>query len=151
MVITKQDYESLINSYLEEQTKKDTAKAKEAEQKELQLESDFFEGDHQLEEAVDETIVEDIAESISAAEDAPVIRAVNIILVKALSEGVSDIHVEPQEEFIKIRMRKDGVLQEYFRFPKKVIPAITSRFKILASLDIAERRQAQDGLSLIHI
>ena len=145
LVITKQDYESLINSYLEEQTKKDTAKAKEAEQKELQLESDFFEGDHQLEEAVDETIVEDIAESISAAEDAPVIRAVNIILVKALSEGVSDIHVEPQEEFIRIRMRKDGVLQEYFRFPKKVIPAITSRFKIIASLDIAERRQAQDG------
>jgi type IV pilus assembly protein PilB len=62
-----------------------------------------------------------------------------------LTEGVSDIHVEPQEEFIQIRMRKDGVLQEYFRFPKKVIPAITSRFKIIANLDIAERRQAQDG------
>ena len=144
LVITQQDYESLINYYLEEQTKKDTAKAKEAEQKELQLESNFFESD-KLEEADDEAAVEDIAQSISAAEDAPVIKAVNIILVKALTEGVSDIHVEPQEEFIRVRMRKDGVLQEYFRFPKKVIPAITSRFKIIASLDIAERRQAQDG------
>ncbi|MCL2933830.1 MAG: GspE/PulE family protein [Trichodesmium sp. MAG_R03] len=144
LVITQQDYENLINYYLEEQTKKDTAKAKEAEAKELQLESNFFESDH-LEEADDEAAVEDIAQSISAAEDAPVIKAVNIILVKALTEGVSDIHVEPQEEFMRIRMRKDGVLQEYFRFPKKVIPAITSRFKIIASLDIAERRQAQDG------
>ena len=145
LVITKQDYESLINYYLEEQSKKNIVKAKEAEQKELELESNFFESDNQLEEADDEKEVEDIAESISAAEDAPVIKAVNIILVKALTEGVSDIHVEPQEEFIRIRMRKDGVLQEYFRFPKKVIPAITSRFKIIASLDIAERRQAQDG------
>ncbi|MCL2924835.1 MAG: GspE/PulE family protein [Trichodesmium sp. MAG_R04] len=143
-VITQQDYENLINYYLEEQTKKDTAKAKEAEEKELQLESNFFES-QQLEEANDDPVVEDIAQSISAAEDAPVIKAVNVILVKALTEGVSDIHVEPQEEFIRIRMRKDGVLQEYFRFPKKVIPAITSRFKIIASLDIAERRQAQDG------
>jgi len=144
LIITQEDYESLINYYLNEQTRKDAAKAKEAEQKELELESGFF-NNAELEDAADEGVVEDIAKSISAAEDAPVIKAVNVILVKALSEGVSDIHVEPQEEFIRIRMRKDGVLQEYFRFPKKVIPAITSRFKILANLDIAERRQAQDG------
>ncbi|NEQ37835.1 MAG: type II/IV secretion system protein [Okeania sp. SIO3I5] len=144
LVITQEDYESLINYYLNEQTRKDAAKAKEAEKKELELESGFFEN-ADLEDAADDAAVEDIAKSISAAEDAPVIKAVNVILVKALSEGVSDIHVEPQEEFIQIRMRKDGVLQEYFRFPKKVIPAITSRFKIIANLDIAERRQAQDG------
>ncbi|MGD1702788.1 GspE/PulE family protein [Dapis sp. BLCC M229] len=144
LVITQEDYQDLINYYLEEQTKKDAAAAKKAEQKELELESGFFES-ADLEDAADETGVEDIAKSLSEAEDAPVIKAVNVILVKALTEGVSDIHVEPQEEFIQIRMRKDGVLQEYFRFPKKVIPAITSRFKIIANLDIAERRQAQDG------
>ncbi|NEP80299.1 MAG: type II/IV secretion system protein [Okeania sp. SIO3B3] len=144
LVITPEDYQHLINYYLDEQTKRDAVAAKKAEEKELELESGFFETP-ELEEADDETAVEDIAQSISEAEDAPVIKAVNVILVKALTEGVSDIHVEPQEEFIRIRMRKDGVLQEYFRFPKKVIPAITSRFKIIANLDIAERRQAQDG------
>ncbi|NES05382.1 MAG: type II/IV secretion system protein [Okeania sp. SIO2F4] len=144
LVITQEDYQHLINYYLEEQAKKETAAAKKAEEKELEMESGFFES-AELEDAADEAQVEDIAKSLSEAEDAPVIKAVNIILVKALSEGVSDIHVEPQEEFIQIRMRKDGVLQEYFRFPKKVIPAITSRFKIIANLDIAERRQAQDG------
>ncbi|MGD1715775.1 GspE/PulE family protein [Dapis sp. BLCC M172] len=144
LVITPEDYQHLINYYLDEQTRKDAAAAKKAEQKELELESGFFES-ADLEDAADEAAVEDIGKSLSEAEDAPIIKAVNVILVKALSEGVSDIHVEPQEEFIQIRMRKDGVLQEYFRFPKKVIPAITSRFKILANLDIAERRQAQDG------
>ncbi|MDJ0515676.1 MAG: GspE/PulE family protein [Trichodesmium sp. MO_231.B1] len=144
LVITPEDYQHLTNYYLEEQAKKETAAAKKAEEKELEMESGFFES-ADLEDAADETGVEDIAKSLSEAEDAPVIKAVNIILVKALTEGVSDIHVEPQEEFIQIRMRKDGVLQEYFRFPKKVIPAITSRFKIIANLDIAERRQAQDG------
>ncbi|MGD1809269.1 GspE/PulE family protein [Dapis sp. BLCC M126] len=144
LIITQEDYQHLINYYLEEQAKKETAAAKKAEEKELEMESGFFES-AELEDAADEAQVEDIAKSLSEAEDAPVIKAVNIILVKALSEGVSDIHVEPQEEFIQIRMRKDGVLQEYFRFPKKVIPAITSRFKIIANLDIAERRQAQDG------
>ncbi|MEM1168371.1 MAG: GspE/PulE family protein [Cyanobacteria bacterium P01_H01_bin.35] len=144
LVITPEDYQHLINYYLDEQTRKDAAAAKKAEQKELELESGFFES-ADLEDAADEGAVEDIGKSLSEAEDAPIIKAVNVILVKALTEGVSDIHVEPQEEFIQIRMRKDGVLQEYFRFPKKVIPAITSRFKILANLDIAERRQAQDG------
>jgi type IV pilus assembly protein PilB len=144
LVITPEDYQHLINYYLDERTKKDTAAAKQAEQEKLDIDSGFFENPD-LEEAEDESQIEDIADAISAAEDAPVIKAVNVILVKALSEGVSDIHVEPQEEFIRIRMRKDGVLQEYFRFPKKVIPAITSRFKIIANLDIAERRQAQDG------
>jgi type IV pilus assembly protein PilB len=98
-----------------------------------------------LEDVTDEGGGMDLADEIEQAETAPVIKAVNVILAKALSEAVSDIHVEPQEHEMRVRMRKDGVLQEYFRFPKKVIPAITSRLKILAELDIAERRQAQDG------
>ncbi|MDJ0554642.1 MAG: GspE/PulE family protein [Microcoleaceae cyanobacterium MO_207.B10] len=144
LVITSEDYQNLINYYSEEQARKETARVKADEAKKLDLDSGFFESTD-LEDAADETAVEDLDHKLSDAEEAPIIKAVNVILVKALTEGVSDIHVEPQEEFIQIRMRKDGVLQEYFRFPKKVIPAITSRFKILANLDIAERRQAQDG------
>jgi type IV pilus assembly protein PilB len=80
------------------------------------------------------------------AEDAPVINLVNRILAKALQEGVSDIHVEPQEEYLRIRFRKDGVLRQAFDpLPKKITPAVSARFKIMAELDIAERRLPQDG------
>ena len=87
----------------------------------------------------------DIAESIYAAKDARITKAIKVILVKALTEGVSDIHVEPQKEFIRIRMGKDGVLKNYYRLPKKLTLAITTHFKIFAHLDIAERQQAQSG------
>ncbi|MFM7478033.1 MAG: GspE/PulE family protein, partial [Microcystis aeruginosa] len=80
------------------------------------------------------------------ANQAPVINLVNKILAKALEEGSSDIHIEPQEEFLKIRFRKDGVLHQAFDpLPKRITPAVTARFKIMADLDIAERRLPQDG------
>jgi type IV pilus assembly protein PilB len=83
---------------------------------------------------------------MKGAEDAPVINLVNRILAKALHDKVSDIHIEPQEENLRIRFRKDGVLREAFDpLPKKIIPAVTARFKIIANLDIAERRLPQDG------
>jgi len=73
-------------------------------------------------------------------------RLENKILAKALQEGTSDIHIEPQEEFLKIRFRKDGVLHQAFDpLPKRITPAVTARFKIMAELDIAERRLPQDG------
>ncbi len=141
-VITPDDYQDITSSYQDDQVKV-AAKIAEAEkQRKLELgEGDF--GELSLEEESSDQ--EDLANTIDDAEAAPVIKAVNIILAKALSEKVSDIHVEPQEEFMRIRMRKDGVLQEYFRFPKQVVQSITARFKIIANLDIAERRQAQDG------
>jgi type IV pilus assembly protein PilB len=141
-VITPDDYQDITSSYQDDQVKV-AAKIAEAEkQRKLELgEGDF--GELSLEEVSSDQ--EDLANTIDDAEAAPVIKAVNIILAKALSEKVSDIHVEPQEEFMRIRMRKDGVLQEYFRFPKQVVASITARFKIIANLDIAERRQAQDG------
>ncbi|MEB3279544.1 MAG: GspE/PulE family protein [Lyngbya sp.] len=143
-VITQGDYEKLISAYGEEDLKRKQAEAARREEEKLQFTSGDFE-EMDLEDVTDEAGGKDLAEEIEEAETAPVIKAVNVILAKALSEGVSDIHVEPQENEMRIRMRKDGVLQEYFKFPKKVVPAITSRFKILAELDIAERRQAQDG------
>ncbi|MDQ2099990.1 MAG: GspE/PulE family protein [Tychonema bourrellyi B0820] len=141
-VITPDDYQDITSVYQEDQVKI-AAKIAEAEkERKLSLGDGDF-GELSLEEVSADT--EDIADTINAVEQAPVIKAVNIILAKALSEKVSDIHVEPQEEFMRIRMRKDGVLQEYFRFPKQVVQGITARFKIIANLDIAERRQAQDG------
>ena len=82
-------------------------------------------------------------EALSA--DAPVVRIVNRILVDAISRGASDIHIEPYEKDFRIRLRIDGVLNEYLRPPSKMRDAIISRTKILAKLDIAERRLPQDG------
>ncbi len=141
-VITPDDYQDITATYQDDQVKREVKKAEAEKQRKLELgEGDF--GELSLEE--ESADQEDLANTIDNAEAAPVIKAVNIILAKALSEKVSDIHVEPQEEFMRIRMRKDGVLQEYFRFPKQVVASITARFKIIANLDIAERRQAQDG------
>ena len=141
-VITPDDYQDITSSYQDDQVKVAAKVAEADKQRKLELGDGDF-GELSLEE--ESADQEDLANTIDNAGAAPVIKAVNIILAKALSEKVSDIHVEPQEEFMRIRMRKDGVLQEYFRFPKQVVAAITARFKIIADLDIAERRQAQDG------
>ena len=140
-VITQSDYQQLIDQFLDEQVKKETAKKKEVNV-DVSLELDNF--DFNLQEADDE-----VADDLGAANEAhaaPIITLVNKILARALQDGVSDIHVEPQEEGLKIRYRKDGVLQQPFDLmPKKIIPAVVARFKIMAELDIAEKRLPQDG------
>ncbi|USR91143.1 GspE/PulE family protein [Phormidium yuhuli AB48] len=145
--ITPDDYQSLISVYLDEQVKKEaeSQKREQAEKNAITVEdvAQLAGEDDDLEEAPPEAA--DLEEEADA-EDKSVIALVNKILRKALTDDVSDIHVEPQEEFLRIRMRKDGVLHEPFpRLPKLIIPAITSRFKIISDMDIAERRQAQDG------
>src|SRR5579863_5571854 len=80
-----------------------------------------------------------------ASEDAPVVRLVNMILLNAIKKGASDIHIEPYEKKLRVRYRIDGVLAEEMAPPLKLKNAITSRLKIMASLDIAERRLPQDG------
>lgn len=76
----------------------------------------------------------------------PVVSLVNVIIYKALQEGASDIHLEPQETGLQVRFRKDGLLQvSWPPLPRSSIPLITSRIKILANLDIADRRVPQDG------
>ena len=79
------------------------------------------------------------------AGEAPVVKLCNAILLSAIKKGASDIHVEPYEKFFRVRFRVDGILQEEMRPPIKMRNAITSRLKIMASLDIAERRLPQDG------
>jgi type IV pilus assembly protein PilB len=79
------------------------------------------------------------------AGEAPVVKLCNAILLSAIKKRASDIHVEPYEKSFRVRFRIDGILQEEMRPPLKLRNAITSRLKIMASLDIAERRLPQDG------
>ncbi|MEL6438803.1 MAG: GspE/PulE family protein [Cyanobacteria bacterium J06621_8] len=140
-VITQADYQQLIDRFLDEQVQQEIAKKKEVNV-DVSLELDNF--DFNLEEADDE-VADDLG-AANEAQAAPIITLVNKILAKALQDGISDIHIEPQEEGLKIRYRKDGVLQQPFDvMPKKIIPAVVARFKIMAELDIAEKRLPQDG------
>ncbi len=80
-----------------------------------------------------------------AAEEAPVIKLVNMIIMKAVEEKASDIHIEPEEDMLRVRNRVDGVMHETLTLPKKVQLAVASRIKILSKIDIAETRKPQDG------
>jgi type IV pilus assembly protein PilB len=88
---------------------------------------------------------EDLSKIKEAVDDAPVVKLANIILSEAIKKGASDIHVEPFETSFRVRYRMDGSLYEVMAPPKKLQAALTSRLKIMASLDIAERRLPQDG------
>ena len=90
----------------------------------------------------EELDMEALAES---AEEAPVVKLVNLILTDAIKRGASDIHVEPYEKEYRVRFRMDGILYEIMNPPLKLKDAITSRLKILAKLDISEKRLPQDG------
>jgi type IV pilus assembly protein PilB len=92
-----------------------------------------------------ETKLEDIADLEAAAEGSPVIKLVNYLVYSAVREGASDIHIEPDDQNMRVRYRVDGKLFEKMRPPHKMLPAIASRIKIMAGLDISERRLPQDG------
>ena len=87
----------------------------------------------------------DVFELKESADEAPVVKLVNMVLVDAIQKGSSDIHFESYEKIFRIRFRMDGVLHEMLAPPKRLESAILSRLKIMANLDIAERRLPQDG------
>jgi type IV pilus assembly protein PilB len=91
----------------------------------------------------------DLATLEKAAEEAPIIKLVNLILTDAVKRGASDIHVEPYEKEYRVRFRIDGVLQNVMAPPLKLKDAITSRVKIMSKLDISEKRLPQDGRIMI--
>ena len=98
------------------------------------------------EEDADSSKPQDLESGLNDAERSPVIDLVDRILMQALELGASDIHVEPQQAGLQLRFRQDGVLQSQIEpLPSRLVPAVTSRFKIMADLDIAERRVPQDG------
>jgi type IV pilus assembly protein PilB len=93
--------------------------------------------------------LEAIVES-AGAEDAPIIKLVNLLITQAVNDRASDIHIEPDEKTLRVRFRIDGVLHEVMSPPKSVQSGITSRLKIMADINIAERRIPQDGrISLV--
>jgi type IV pilus assembly protein PilB len=91
----------------------------------------------------------DAASLEKAAEEAPIIKLVNLILTDSVKRGASDIHIEPYETEMRVRFRIDGMLQTVMTPPLKVKDAMTSRMKIMAKLDIAEKRLPQDGRIMI--
>jgi type IV pilus assembly protein PilB len=104
--------------------------------------------DQELELAADEAEM-DTATLERAAEEAPIIKLVNLILTDSVKRGASDIHIEPYELEMRVRFRIDGVLQTVMSPPLRLKDAITSRLKIMAKLDIAEKRLPQDGRIMI--
>jgi type IV pilus assembly protein PilB len=95
----------------------------------------------------DDFSIEQLREMV---DEAPVVRLVNLIMSQAVKDGASDIHIEPNREGVRIRYRIDGILQEASHLPRKVQASLISRVKIMASMDIAEKRAPQDGrISLI--
>jgi type IV pilus assembly protein PilB len=104
-----------------------------------------------LDEAVAEAVLEgeeelaDVTEIRESADDAPVIKLVNSIIAQAVEDGASDIHFEPEGRDMRVRFRVDGVLRETTQIPRRMVPGVISRVKIMADLDIAEKRVPQDG------
>jgi len=112
------------------------------------LMKDLVDEDQELELAAEEQELDATALE-RAAEEAPIIKLVNLILTDSVKRGASDIHVEPYENEMRVRFRIDGVLQTVMSPPLKLRDAMTSRLKIMAKLDIAEKRLPQDGRIMI--
>src|SRR6185369_13419847 len=88
---------------------------------------------------------DDVTDLEKIGNESPIIRFVNYLIADAIKQGASDIHIEPKEKALKVRYRIDGVLFEAMSPPHTMHPAIVSRLKIMANLDISERRLPQDG------
>jgi len=145
-VISREDYYRVFDEIIQLQVGKSAKAEGGISDEDLQVKDDAFGTDSLTEthDAGDDLVV-------GGENSAPIISLVDKILVKALKEGCSDIHIEPQEKDLRVRFRKDGVLKEQFflsdqkRLPKSIINAVISRFKIISNLNIAEKRVPQDG------
>jgi type IV pilus assembly protein PilB len=102
-----------------------------------------FEGDVEFANVPEEELSEEQLRELG--EDAPIIRLANLIINQAIQDKASDIHIEPMKDCLRIRYRVDGVMMDGMRLPKKVIPPLTSRMKIMSEMDIAEKRVPQDN------
>ncbi|QHV00817.1 GspE/PulE family protein [Synechocystis sp. CACIAM 05] len=147
LVVTQDDFNQLLEQYYAIREEWEAAQEKRDQERALDKLNDLTDivGSIDMNLGEDKDDVDNALDS-NDANQAPVINLVNKILAKALQEGTSDIHVEPQEETLRIRFRKDGVLNQAFDpLPRKITPAVVARFKIMADMDIAERRSPQDG------
>ena len=145
-VIAKADFENIFDQLIEYQVNR-SAKGDGIDDELLKTDEAFFAADDELSEGGEDG--DNLDKSIGE-NSAPIIKLVDQILVRALKEGVSDIHIEPQEKYLRVRFRRDGVLREMDmgdgkQLPRKIVNAVVSRFKIISDLNIAERRKPQDG------
>ncbi|MBC8356499.1 MAG: Flp pilus assembly complex ATPase component TadA [Planctomycetes bacterium] len=106
---------------------------------------DIIEDSDQTEVTLIENAIDDIGDVEEVAGQSPVIRLVNYVIYTAVKEGASDIHIEPAERCLRVRNRIDGKLYKALEVPLHLLPAVASRIKIMAGLDISERRLPQDG------
>jgi len=139
VVITEDDFYRFLDTYFKVEVK---------EEKKVSM-SQVEDTDELLSEITETYSIADAPEDgeqdESSVDTAPIIRLGNNILVNALNQGASDIHIEPQEHNVRLRYRKDGVLHKEAEFPRTISAALTARFKIMSNLDISERRLPQDG------
>ena len=106
---------------------------------------DIIEDSDKAEVTLIEEVIDDIGDVAEVASQSPVIRLVNYILYNAAKEGASDIHIEPAEKCLRVRYRIDGKLYKSLEVPSHLLNAVVSRIKIMADMDISERRLPQDG------
>jgi type IV pilus assembly protein PilB len=108
----------------------------------------FHRADHDLDDltmALDEEDDSSLDNLTEVVEDAPIVKFVNLLITQAINDRASDIHLEPTERDLRVRFRIDGVLHEIMRSPRNIQSGVTSRLKIMADINIAERRIPQDG------
>jgi type IV pilus assembly protein PilB len=112
----------------------------------LQAISRLYESGQTVEELVDELLKLGTERLASTTEqDAPMIRLVDRIIAEAVLTGASDIHIQPEEKILRVRVRRDGILSPGYLVPKEIQPALIARFKIVGGMDIAENRRPQGG------
>ncbi|MFN4152727.1 MAG: GspE/PulE family protein, partial [Candidatus Sericytochromatia bacterium] len=138
VVITEDDFYRFLDTYFKVEAKVDVPQMSQVESTD-DLINEISET-YSIEDAPDEMEGDE-----KQSDTAPIIRLSSNILVQALNKKASDIHIEPQEHFIRLRYRCDGVLQKEAQFPKAIAPALAARFKIMSNLDISEKRLPQDG------
>ncbi|MCP4650836.1 MAG: Flp pilus assembly complex ATPase component [PVC group bacterium] len=131
MVATEKDIDQAINQYysVEDSSKQVLTDLRMQQHKEQQEDGDII----------------SVEDEIGKLEDIPVVRLLNTIINGAINMKASDIHLEPQDPEMKVRYRVDGILRDVMSIPRHIEPAMLSRIKVMANLDIAEKRRSQDG------
>ncbi|HNY10485.1 MAG TPA: ATPase, T2SS/T4P/T4SS family [Candidatus Wallbacteria bacterium] len=137
LVSTQEEIEVAIEKYYNVQKPAKTPEiTSEAELNELQMIANKLQG-----HAIDPKLIE----SGTGDNVAPVIKLVNLMILKAIADGASDIHIEPSEKVLRTRYRVDGILHEVMTLAKSLEPAVISRIKVMSNMDISEKRVPQDG------
>ena len=111
----------------------------------------YYGGAGTIQEIISRIDKEKLAEGEKLGEEAPIVKLVNMLIVEAVQSNASDIHIEPEEKFVGVRYRIDGILRRRTFLPKDLQPAVISRLKIMSGLDIAEKRIPQDGRIIMKV